>query len=289
MKQIFALCLILVTAVAMFAGCVGSNTPESSEKEPVTYVILDEALAPESYGVGMRNDDIALAAAVQKALDDMSADGTAAAISEKWFGEDLFLHNADWVEGELVPAENDTSLQYILDRKYMIVGLDDSFPPMGFRDEKTNEIVGFDIDLAKEVGKRLGVEVRFQPIDWSAKEMELSQKKIDMIWNGMTITDERVANMAFGKPYIENSQVVVVASDSGIKNLSDLKGKVIGVQRGSSAVDAIDANPELKASFKEQVEYDTNLNAYLDLKAGRVDAVVMDIIVAGYIISTDSA
>ena len=85
----------------------------------------------------------------------------------------------------------------------IVIGLDDHFPPMGFRDDK-NEIVGFDIDLAREAGKRLGLEVTFKPIDWSAKEAELSGKRIDVLWNGLTITEERKANILFTKPYLEN-------------------------------------------------------------------------------------
>ena len=78
----------------------------------------------------------------------------------------------------------------------IVVGLDDNFPPMGFRDEK-NELVGFDIDLAKEAAKRLGASVTFKPIDWNAKEAELNGKRIDVLWNGLTITEERKANILF--------------------------------------------------------------------------------------------
>ena len=106
--------------------------------------------------------------------------------------------------------------------KKMVIGLDDNFAPMGFRNEK-NEIVGFDIDLAREAGKRLGVEVTFKPIDWSAKEAELNGKRIDVLWNGLTITEERKANILFTKPYLENRQIVVVAEKSPIKAKAELK------------------------------------------------------------------
>ena len=81
----------------------------------------------------------------------------------------------------------------------IVVGLDDNFPPMGFRDEK-NELVGFDIDMAREAGKRMGVEVEFKPIDWSAKEAELAGKRVDALWNGLTITEERKKNIDFTAP-----------------------------------------------------------------------------------------
>ncbi|MEE1180804.1 MAG: amino acid ABC transporter substrate-binding protein [Treponema sp.] len=162
-----------------------------------------------------------------------------------------------------------------------VLGLDDSFPPMGYRDAD-NSIVGYDIDLAKEVTKRLGLELVCQPIDWSAKEMELKTGKIDCIWNGFTMTDERQKKMAFTAPYLENAQVVVVRADSGYKTLADLKGKKIGVQAGSSAQDAMDAATEFKASLKEVVEFQENVTALNDLEIKSIDGVVMDLIVANY-------
>ena len=96
---------------------------------------------------------------------------------------------------------------------------------MGFRDEN-NEIVGYDIDLAKEVAKRIGVELVCQPIDWNAKEQELNTGKIDCIWNGFTITSEREAAMTFTKPYLKNAQVLVVRADSKVQNARRPQGQV---------------------------------------------------------------
>lgn len=162
-----------------------------------------------------------------------------------------------------------------------VLGLDDSFPPMGYRDADNN-IVGYDIDLAKEVTKRLGLELVCQPIDWSAKEMELNTGKIDCIWNGLTMTEERTRKMAFTSAYLENAQVVVVRADSGIKTLADLKGKKVGVQAGSSAQDALDEAKDFKASLKEVVEFQENVTALNDLEIKSIDGVVMDLIVANY-------
>jgi len=120
----------------------------------------------------------------------------------------------------------------------LVIGLDDNFPPMGFRDDK-NEIVGFDIDMAREAAKRMNVEVDFKPIDWSAKEAELVGKRVDALWNGLTITEERKKNIAFTAPYMENHQIIIVRADSDIKDKAGLAGKVVGAQDGSSAVDAI--------------------------------------------------
>lgn len=164
----------------------------------------------------------------------------------------------------------------------IVIGLDDNFPPMGFRDDKTNDIVGFDIDLAKEAAKRLNMQVEFKPIDWNSKEVELNSKKVDALWNGLTITDERKQNIAFTQPYMENKQIIVVLPDSKIKTKADLAGKVVGAQDGSTSIDAMEKEPAVMKSFKELKKYGDNVSALLDLKAGRVDAVVVDEIVGRY-------
>lgn len=162
----------------------------------------------------------------------------------------------------------------------LVVGIDDKFAPMGFRDEK-NEIVGFDIDYAKAAAEKMGVKVEFQPIDWKTKESELSSGRIDFIWNGYTITDERKEKVLFTKPYLKNAQVVVTLNDSKLTKLADLEGKVVGLQSLSSAADALNANP-IKDKIKTVTEFSDNVLALNDLKSGRVDAVVIDEIVINY-------
>lgn len=166
------------------------------------------------------------------------------------------------------------------EKETLIIGIDDAFAPMGFRDEN-NEIVGFDIDMAKAAAEKMGVEVKIQPIDWKTKENELNSGRIDLIWNGYTITDERKAKVLFTKPYLKNSQVVVTLADSKLSKLDDLAGKKVGIQALSSAVDALNANP-IKDKIDSTTEYDTNVLALTDLKAGRTDAVVIDEVVINY-------
>ena len=161
------------------------------------------------------------------------------------------------------------------------VGLDDHFPPMGFRDDK-NELVGFDIDLAKEAGKRLGLEVKFKAIDWSAKEAELSGKRVDVLWNGLTITEQRKANILFTKPYLENRQIIVVTEKAEIKDKAGLAGKVVGVQDGSSAIEAVQKDEATAKSLKELKKFGDNVTALMDLSAGRLDALVVDEVVGRY-------
>lgn len=163
----------------------------------------------------------------------------------------------------------------------LVMGIDDSFPPMGFRNDK-GELVGFDLDLAKEASKRMGKEIKFQPIDWSSKELELSSKKIDIIWNGLTITPERQEKMLFTKPYLVNKQIIVVDKSKGINTKADLYGKEIGVQKESTAVDAVKKDTETASKIGNMVEYGQNILAFQDLKIGRISAVVVDEVVAKY-------
>lgn len=178
----------------------------------------------------------------------------------------------------------------IVERGYIVLGLDDTFAPMGFRDSN-DELVGFDVDLAKEVFARLDIELRFQPIDWSMKETELNSGNIDMIWNGYTITDERMEKVLFSKPYIKNRQIIVTKADSAIVAKTDLEGKYVSAQSESSSVDAINKDADFVALIMDNapVTFDTNNEAFLDLEAGRVDAVVADEILAMYYLSQKGA
>lgn len=181
---------------------------------------------------------------------------------------------------------NQTEVASALDKDTLIVGLDNTFAPMGFKDE-SGEIVGFDVDLAKALGEKLGKTIEFQGIDWSMKETELKSGNIDFIWNGYTITEERKAQVAFGTPYLKNRQIIVTLADSDINSKADLAGKTVAAQTGSSAVDAIEAEPDVLASFKDgkPVTYESNNDVLMDLEAGRVDAVVADEVIVRYYIS----
>lgn len=181
-------------------------------------------------------------------------------------------------------ASTDDSWKKVQEKGEFVLGLDESFPPMGFKDEKGN-IVGFDIDIAQEVFKRLGVKLKLQPINWDAKVQELDTGNIDCIWNGFTINDERKQNVLFTSPYMKNRQVIVVMSTSPYKTLADLTGKKLGLQAGSSAADALDKSADFKGKLKQVVPFDDNMTALLDLEKGGLDAVLMDEIVARYYIT----
>ncbi|PRR79567.1 Cystine-binding periplasmic protein precursor [Clostridium liquoris] len=178
-------------------------------------------------------------------------------------------------------ANKDKSLEQIKNKGEFVVGLDDTFAPMGFRDEK-GQIVGLDIDLAKEAAKRMGVKVVFKPVEWDGIIMSLNNGDIDVIWNGLSITDKRKEQIGFTKPYINDRQVVMVQNNSTIKDKKDLAGKVVAIQMGSTSEDAIKTQPEVMKSFKELKKYGNYAEALMDLKIGRVDAVVIDEIVGRY-------
>ncbi|HVI41513.1 MAG TPA: amino acid ABC transporter substrate-binding protein [Anaerovoracaceae bacterium] len=178
-------------------------------------------------------------------------------------------------------AAADTSLTDLQTKGTMIVGIDDQFPPMGFVGED-GELTGFDVELAKLVAEKLGVKAEIQPINWDSKEMELNSGKIDVIWNGYTITADRIKEVEFTKPYLNNQQVLVVANDSTVKTKADLEGKVVGAQVESAGLDALKADPELSATVADIPEYDDYLMALLDLGTSRLDAVAIDKILIGY-------
>lgn len=178
-------------------------------------------------------------------------------------------------------SKADKSWDKVKEKGEFVLGLDDSFPPMGFRDENNN-IVGFDVDTAQEICDRLGITLKLQPIDWSAKEQELNTGNIDCIWNGFTITEERQKNVLFSKPYMNNRQVLVVMADTDFETLADFEGKKLSLQAGSSASDALNSSKDFKDKLGQVVEFDENMMALMDLKNGGVDVVLMDEVVAAY-------
>ena len=174
------------------------------------------------------------------------------------------------------------------ERTTLTVGFDAEFPPYGYMDED-GEYVGFDLDLAAEVCKRQGWELVKQPINWDTKDMELSSGSIDCIWNGFTMNG-REDEYTWSVPYVDNSQVFVVAEDSGISTKADLAGKTVGVQADSSALAALEdeenqENLDLAASFADLKQFADYNTGFMELEAGSIDALAMDIGVANYQIS----
>ena len=172
-------------------------------------------------------------------------------------------------------GELDTSKTYVL-------GMDDTFAPMGFRDEK-GELVGFDVDLAQAAAEEMGIKIECQPIDWTVKETELDSGNIDFLWNGYSITPEREKKVLFSDPYMDNRQIIVTLKDSPVNSKADLEGKRITVQGESSALEAVMKDEAfVKALAEPPVEYATNTECFKDIEAKRCDAIVVDEVLARY-------
>ena len=180
----------------------------------------------------------------------------------------------------------DNSLQNVLDKGTLVLGLDDSFPPMGFRDENNN-IVGVDIDVATEVANRMGVELKLQPIEWSTKEMELNTGSVDCLWNGLSIDDERKQAMDLSEPYMTNRMVLVVLNDSEYTDQASLAGKTIGVQNGSTAEKILEES-DFSKTIGNTIGFKDNVTAFMELETKGIDAIFMDEVVANYAITSQN-
>ena len=280
MKSKFFLLIFTAFASFLFVACSEDDKPTP---QVTSFKILDEELAIDRFGIGFRLNDIALGLEVQKIMDGMIADGKAAEISIKWFGYDVILRDQQFLKDTNVAAA-DQSLANVLAKGNLIIGGDLSYAPMFFSEQGT--IKGFDVDIAMEVAKRLGVELIKVPLNWDNKENSLNAGNIDAIWCGLSITTPRLESMFIPKAYMNNRFVVIVPENSTIKNISDLENKIVGIQKGGATVDAFLANP-VHSKISKLEELSTNLDIFNELKAGKIDAGIMDESVARYLISTN--
>ena len=176
----------------------------------------------------------------------------------------------------LCSAENDE----------FVIGVDVNVPPMGFLGEN-GDVVGLDIDLAREVCKVMGKKLKVQPIDWDAKELELNTNKIDAIWNGMSYTPERDQNMLLTSAYMQNRQVLVVKKDANISNLDDLKQKNICGQKGSTGITSL-KNSAVGKNAKIITELDNMVDCLNEVRLGKSEATVVDEVVVRYYFTKNS-
>lgn len=186
-------------------------------------------------------------------------------------------------------ANTTDTWSHIKKRGRVIIGLDDTFVPMGFR-EKNGKLVGYDIDLAKAVFKQYGIKADFQPIDWNMKETELRNRTIDLIWNGYTITPARQKQLLFSRPYMANRQVLVTKTAENITTFKGMQGKTLGAQTSSSSASLLDEKPTMLKDYikgKTPVLYDSFNNALMDLDANRIQGLLIDSVYAGYYISKE--
>ena len=265
-----------VNAICMDIGVANYEIESRGDK----FMMLEDRLSSEEYGIGFKKGNTELRDKVQVTLLDMLADGTFDGIAEKWGLEESICLTADDEVQEETAADDNT----------FVVGFDAEFPPYGYKNDD-GEYVGFDLDLAQEVCDRNGWILKKQPIEWNSKDMELNSGSISCIWNGFTMNGREDA-YTWTTPYVDNSQVVVVRKDSGITQLSDLSGKVVAVQADSSALaaltgeDASEENLALAETFKDLQQVGDYNSAFMNLESGAVNAICMDIGVANYEIAS---
>ncbi len=265
-----------VNAICMDIGVANYEIESRGDK----FMMLEDRLSSEEYGIGFKKGNTELRDKVQATLLDMLADGTFDEIAEKWGLEGSICLTADDEVQEETAADDNT----------FIVGFDAEFPPYGYKNDD-GEYVGFDLDLAQEVCDRNGWILKKQPIEWNSKDMELNSGSISCIWNGFTMNGREDA-YTWTTPYVDNSQVVVVRKDSGITQLSDLSGKVVAVQADSSALaaltgeDASEENLALAETFKDLQQVGDYNSTFMNLESGAVNAICMDIGVANYEIAS---
>ena len=185
-------------------------------------------------------------------------------------------------------AENneakDDSLKDILEKDVFIVGFTE-YPPFGMNNG--GDPIGFDIDMAKEVSKRLEVSFDSKYIDWNSKQFELDNKNIDAIWNGFTITEKRAESVTFTKPYFDNHIVMMSLKGNTYTSLEDLKDKVVGVELQSSGQIALEEKEDIYETIKDMMKYTSVSEALMALKTGGIDVIVVDENFARYITSKE--
>lgn len=211
----------------------------------------------------------------------------AAAVAVSFAGCGLFAANTASTAASTGPVSAaDQSWDKVQKAGKLVLGLDDAFPPMGYVDTKTGELVGFDIDVAKEACKRLKIELKTQSIDWNNKTAELNNGNVDCLWNGFSKTADREKEFNLSIPYMKNNQIILIKTDASYAGLSTLAGKTIGVQSDSSAESALNENEAFKKTLKSVVQIDDYSKAVLELQNGTIDAIAIDEVVARFYLTS---
>jgi len=276
MKKVVCIALVLVLLLALSA-CGGA--PASA---PVTYGFLDETLGVESYAIGFRLGDEELCETVSGAVKALVLNGTYDRIGENYPDiKDYLCLTADGIDAAALPAQGSGDSGYTFKH-----GFDLDYPPYSYLQDD-GSVGGFDVELCQAVCEYLGWGYEAVPFNWDAKDMELNAGSCDCIWSGFT-KEGREDDYTWGVTYSNNTQGIMVASDSGIKTLSDLSGKIVGVQTATSAADMLeDSRADLAATFGDLKIYETYTIAFNDLKAGAIDAIAIDMTAGAFLIAND--
>lgn len=293
MKKILALTLALVMILAL-AACGQSAAPaaapateapveESAAPAEVTYGFLDETLGVESYAIGFRVGETELADTVSGAVKALVLNGTFDEIGQNYPDiYDYLCLSADDIDPAGLPAEGSGDSSFTFKH-----GFDLDYPPYSYLQDD-GSVGGFDVELCQAVCEYLGWGYEAVPFNWDAKDMELNAGSCDCIWSGFT-KEGREDDYTWGITYSNNTQGILVASDSGITSLADLSGKIVGVQTATSAADMLeDSQADLAATFADLKIYETYTIAYNDLKAGAIDAIAIDMTAGAFLIANDA-
>ena len=271
------LCIVLAALMLLaFAAC-------GKEKTPVTYGFIDETLGVESYAIGFRKGDDALMETVSGAVKALVKDGTYAKIGERYPDiKDYLCLKAEDIKDDELPARGSGDPNYTF-----VHGFDLDYPPYSYLQDD-GSVGGFDVELCQAVCEYLGWKYEPLPFNWDAKDAELNAGSCDCIWSGFTL-EGREDDYCWGITYSNNTQGILVASNSGIKTLADLKGKTVGVQTATSAMDMLeDSRKELADTFKDLKVYETYTIAFADLKAGAIDAIAIDMTAGSFLIASEA-
>ena len=276
MKKIVCIALALILALGLCA--CGEKADE-----PVTYGFLDEDLGTESYAIGFRPGEQELADTVSGAVRALVLNGTYDAIGEKYPDiKDYLSLKAGDIDASAIPAEGSGDPNYTFKH-----GFDLDYPPYSYLQDD-GSVGGFDVEMAQAVCAYLGWGYEAVPFNWDFKDAELNAGSCDCIWSGFT-KEGREDMYCWGITYSSNTQMIMVASNSGIKTLADLAGKNVGVQVATSAADLLAGDQaDLAATFADLRIYETYTVAYNDLKAGAIDAIAIDVTAGSFLIANDN-
>ena len=270
-------CFVLAALMLLALTACGAD------KTPATYGFIDETLGVESYAIGFRKGDDELMKTVSGAVLALVKDGTYAKIGENYPDiKDYLCLTADST-GYDIPERGSGDPNYTFTH-----GFDLDYPPYSYLQDD-GSVGGFDVELCQAVCEYLGWQYAPLPFNWDAKDAELNAGSCDCIWSGFTL-EGREDDYCWGITYSNNTQGILVSSKSGIKTLADLKGKVVGVQTATSAMDMLeDSQADLAATFKELKVYETYTIAFSDLKAGAIDAIAIDMTAGSFLIANEAA
>ncbi len=271
-----------IISTILSAACVFTLAGCGSSSQPVTYEFLDETLGTESYAIGFRLGEEELAETVTAAVKALVKNGTYSEIAEKYPDiKDYLCLDAESISDDEIAEEGSGDPNFTFKH-----GFDLDYPPYSYlQDDGT--VGGFDVELCQAVCKYLGWGYEAVPFNWDFKDAELNAHSCDCIWSGFT-KEGREDMYTWGITYSSNTQMIMVASNSGIKSLNDLAGKNVGVQISTSAAEMLEGDrADLAATFGDLKVYETYTVAFNDLKAGAIDAIAIDVTAGSYLIAND--